>query len=151
MVKLIFLLLLVANATFGQASVVGQWNTVDDASGEIKAIVELTEHKGTVNGRIVRIFDKEHPDPVCEECAEDDDRFRKKIVGMGIIRGLKGEDGGFGGGQILDPENGRVYQCRIWIEDGDLMVRGYWGPFHRTQKWRRSSQNTTVLTPKSEN
>ncbi|MGC3945077.1 MAG: DUF2147 domain-containing protein [Chryseolinea sp.] len=137
--KLIFLLLLVASAAFGQTSVLGQWKTVDDASGEIKAIVELVEYKGSVNGKIVKIFNKEHPDPVCEACDEDDDRYRMKIVGMEIIRGLVPDNDGYGGGQILDPENGRVYRCRVWVEDGNLMVRGYWGPFYRTQIWRKSS------------
>lgn len=137
--KLTFLLLLFANATFGQIPVVGRWKTVDDASGEVKAIVELSEVHGAVNGRIVRIFNKEHPDPICEACDEDDDRYRQKIVGMEIIRGLVRENDGYGGGHILDPENGRVYRCRVWVEDGNLMVRGYWGPFYRTQIWRKSS------------
>ncbi|MEJ1241599.1 DUF2147 domain-containing protein [Chryseolinea sp. T2] len=137
--KLAFLLLLVAHAAFGQASVVGQWKTVDDSSGEVKAIVELFQSKGTVSGKIVRIFDKEHPDPTCEACDEDDDRYRKKIVGMEIIRGLVPDGEGYGSGEILDPENGRVYRCKVWIEEGNLIVRGYWGPFYRTQIWRKSS------------
>lgn len=134
-----FLLLLVAHTTFAQTSVVGQWKTVDDNSGEVKAIVELFEAKGAVNGKILRIFDKEHPNPVCDACAEDDDRYKKGIVGMEIIRGLVQEGDGYGGGSILDPENGRVYRCKIWVEGGNLMVRGYWGPFYRTQIWRKSS------------
>ena len=137
--KLTFLLLLVASTTFAQTPVVGQWKTVDDNSGEVKAIVELFESKGTLNGKILRIFDKEHPDPVCEACPLDDDRYKKKIVGMEIIRGLMPDEDGYSGGHILDPENGRIYRCRVWIEDGNLMVRGYWGPFYRTQIWRKSS------------
>ena len=136
--KLIFLLLLVANITFGQAPVVGQWKTVDDNSGEVKAIVELFATNGKVNGKIVRIFNKEHPDPVCDACAEDDDRYNKKIVGMEIIRGLVPDNGGYSDGDILDPENGRIYRCRVWVEGDNLMVRGYWGPFYRTQIWRKS-------------
>ena len=135
---MIFLLLLVANITFGQAPVVGQWKTVDDNSGEVKAIVELFATNGKVNGKIVRIFNKEHPDPVCDACAEDDDRYNKKIVGMEIIRGLKPGNDGYSDGDILDPENGRVYRCRVWVEGDNLMVRGYWGPFYRTQIWRKS-------------
>jgi len=137
-VKLIFLLLLVANITFGQAPVVGQWKTVDDNSGEVKAIVELFATNGKVNGKIVRIFNKEHPDPVCDACAEDDDRYNKKIVGMEIIRGLVPDNGVYSDGDILDPENGRIYRCRVWVEGDNLMVRGYWGPFYRTQIWRKS-------------
>jgi uncharacterized protein (DUF2147 family) len=139
-VKFTFLLLLLfASRTFAQTPVVGQWKTVDDNSGEVKAVVELFASKGTVNGKILRIFDKEHPDPVCEACAKEDDRYKKKIVGMEIIRGLVPDEDGYGSGQILDPENGKVYRCRVWVEAGNLMVRGYWGPFYRTQIWRKSS------------
>jgi uncharacterized protein (DUF2147 family) len=137
-VKLIFLLLLVAHIAFSQTPVVGQWRTVDDNSGEVKAIVELFAANGKVNGKIVRIFNKEHPDPVCDACAEDDDRHNKKIVGMEIIRGLVPGNDGYSDGDILDPENGRVYRCRVWVEGDNLMVRGYWGPFYRTQVWRKS-------------
>jgi uncharacterized protein (DUF2147 family) len=137
-VKLIFLLLLVANITFGQTPVVGQWKTVDDNSGEVKAIVELFAANGKINGKIVSIFNKEHPDPICDACAEDDDRYNKKIVGMEIIRGLVPDKDGASEGDILDPENGRIYRCRVWVEGNNLMVRGYWGPFYRTQIWRKS-------------
>jgi uncharacterized protein (DUF2147 family) len=137
-VKLIFLLLLVTNIAFGQTPVVGQWRTVDDNSGEVKAIVELFVADGKINGKIVRIFNKEHPDPVCDACAEDDDRFNKKIVGMEIIRGLVPDKDSYGDGDILDPENGRIYRCRVWVEGDNLMVRGYWGPFYRTQIWKKS-------------
>ena len=38
-------------------------------------------------------------------------------------------------GEILDPENGKVYDCKIWVEDGKLQVRGYVAFFFRTQTW----------------
>ena len=40
-------------------------------------------------------------------------------------------------GKILDPEEGKVYTCKMWIEDGDLKVRGYLGFFYRTQTWKK--------------
>jgi uncharacterized protein (DUF2147 family) len=40
-------------------------------------------------------------------------------------------------GTILDPESGKIYQCKIWLEGEDLKVRGYWGPFFRTQTWKK--------------
>ena len=43
------------------------------------------------------------------------------------------------GGQILDPEEGKLYRLRLTpIEGGKkLQVRGYLGPFWRTQVWER--------------
>ena len=43
------------------------------------------------------------------------------------------------GGNILDPENGKTYTLKMTpIEDGKkLQMRGYIGPFYRTQVWQR--------------
>jgi uncharacterized protein (DUF2147 family) len=131
--------LVLAGSVSGQA-IVGKWKTIDDNTGEAKSIVEIYEKDGKFYGKVIKIFlePNEDPDPVCDECDKDDPRYKKKIIGMEIIRGLKADDNDFSGGDILDPENGKVYRCRLWIEDGDLMVRGYWGPFFRTQTWKRA-------------
>ena len=84
-------------------------------------------------------MNREHPDPICEECPEDDDRYRKKIIGMEIIRSLQKSGHEYADGTVLDPQDGKVYRCKIWIEGENLMVRGYWGPFFKTQSWRKSS------------
>jgi uncharacterized protein (DUF2147 family) len=40
-------------------------------------------------------------------------------------------------GKILDPENGKVYSCKLWIDrNGILKVRGYVGIFYRTHTWQ---------------
>ena len=43
------------------------------------------------------------------------------------------------GGKILDPENGKEYRASFTPIDGGkkLEVRGYLGPFWRTQTWTR--------------
>ena len=43
------------------------------------------------------------------------------------------------GGTILDPEDGKVYKAEIWTEEGKLKVRGYLGPFYKTQTWLKGS------------
>jgi uncharacterized protein (DUF2147 family) len=131
--------LVFASSAYGQA-IVGKWKTIDDNTGEAKSIVEIYERDGKFYGKVIKLFldPNEDPDPVCDECDKDDSRYKKKIIGMEIIRGLKEDNNEFSGGDILDPENGKVYRCRLWIEDGDLMVRGYWGPFFRTQTWKRA-------------
>ncbi|HEX5169320.1 MAG TPA: DUF2147 domain-containing protein [Cyclobacteriaceae bacterium] len=63
----------------------------------------------------------------------------KKIIGMKILRDLIEADEDYLEGNILDPEVGKVYRCKIWLEEGDLKVRGYWGPFYRTQTWKKVS------------
>jgi uncharacterized protein (DUF2147 family) len=119
-------------------SVLGKWETIDDRTGEIKSIVELFERDGKVYGRILKIFPKpeQDQDPVCEKCSVHDPRHKKKIIGMEILRDLKVSGGEYDDGNILDPEVGKVYRCKIWIEQNNLKVRGYWGPFWRTQTWK---------------
>lgn len=133
-------ILLMTMSAYGQ-SIVGKWKTIDDTSGKEKSIVEIFEKGDKVHGRIIRIFPEpgEEPDPVCDQCEEDDPRFRKKIIGMEIITSMQMESGQYTNGEILDPENGKVYRCKLWMEGKDLKVRGYWGPFYRTQTWKRAN------------
>ena len=122
-----------------QHAIVGKWVTVDDATTEVKSVVEIFERQGKYFGRIIKVFSKENPDPVCDKCPADDDRFNKKIVGMEIIRNMAAEDDEYVDGTILDPEVGKIYRCKLWLEGSQLMVRGYLGPFYRTQTWRKST------------
>ncbi len=124
---------------FGQESVLGLWKTIDDTSLEPRSVIEIIEREGRFVGRVVKLFPKptEDPDPVCKKCDADDPRFNRKIIGMEIIQNLKKEGMTYGDGNILDPENGKVYRSKIWVEGKDLKVRGYWGPFYRTQTWLR--------------
>jgi uncharacterized protein (DUF2147 family) len=57
---------------------------------------------------------------------------------MEILKDMKKTGTEFSEGTILDPKNGKIYNCKIWIENGDLKLRGYWGPFYRTQTWKRA-------------
>jgi len=77
--------------------------------------------------------------PNCDLCV--DDRKGKPKVGLEIIRGAKkAEDADvWEQGKILDPENGKNYTLRMTpLEGGSkLQIRGYVGPFYRTQVWTR--------------
>jgi uncharacterized protein (DUF2147 family) len=135
--KLIFPLLFWAFLANAQSSVLGKWKTVDEETGEEKSVIEIFERNGKVFGKIVKIFTQEDPDPICEACPEDDPRYRKKIIGMEIIQNMEKDDNEYSEGSILDPQDGKIYRCKLWVEDENLKVRGYWGPFYRTQTWKR--------------
>jgi len=74
---------------------------------------------------------------VCSKCPTDDDRHGKKVIGLEIIRGMVRDGDTWTDGTILDPKNGSVYDCKLWLEDGHLKVRGYVAFFFRTQTWLR--------------
>src|SRR5688572_28555563 len=134
--KLMLPLLSVAFLSYEQPSIIGRWKTVDE-SGEEKSIIEIFQRNVQVYGKIEKIFTAEDPDPVCDACPEDDPRYRKKIIGMEIIRNMQKDTDEYSQGTILDPQEGKIYRCKLWTEGDRLKVRGYWGPFYRTQTWRR--------------
>ena len=116
-------------------SVIGRWKTIDDDSNKPKSIVEVYEKNGKIFGRIEKLYLEpgEDPDPVCDECT--DHRKDKKVMGMTIITDMEKDGDEWNGGKILDPENGKIYRCKIWVEDGNLKVRGYIAFLYRTQTW----------------
>jgi uncharacterized protein (DUF2147 family) len=136
--KLILPLLFCCFLAEGQ-SILGKWKTIDDNTGEERSVVEIYEKGGKVYGKIIKLFRKpgEDPDPVCDECDTDDERYKKKIIGMEIITEMAKRGDEYDDGNILDPETGKVYRCRLWVEGNDLKIRGYWGPFFRTQTWKK--------------
>lgn len=136
----LFLSIFIAYPALSQ-SPVGKWKTIDDNSGEERSIVDIYERDGKIYGKITRLFRKpgEDPDPLCDECDKEDPRYKKKIIGMEIIREMKASGKEYEEGNILDPETGKVYRCKLWVEGDQLQVRGYWGPFFRTQTWKKAT------------
>jgi uncharacterized protein (DUF2147 family) len=129
-------------AAWAQATPVGLWKTIDDATKKEKSLVRISDSGGVLTGKIEKLLDPAaKQDDVCDKCT--DDRKDKPIVGLTIIRNAKaatGEDAmTWTGGDITDPNNGKVYKLRLKPIDGGktLEVRGYIGPFYRNQTWIR--------------
>ncbi len=127
--------LFILNGFAQQTSPIGKWKTIDDNTGKTKSVVEIAEKNGKLFGKVLELFDPEKPDPVCEECASDDPRYMKPIVGLEVIRNMVKDGSEYENGDILDPENGKVYRCKLWVEGGKLKVRGYISFLYRTQTW----------------
>ena len=121
------------------AAPVGPWKTIDEKSGNVISEVLLSEQGGKLTGKITGLTepnDKTGKPKTCTACkGEDKD---KPIIGLVIVKDLSAEGNRFKGGTILDPEDGKVYKAELWIEDGKLKVRGYLGPFFKTQTWVKS-------------
>jgi len=126
-------------AAYAQASPSGLWKTIDDDGKTEKSLVRIQETGGVLSGRIEKVLDPAaRPDAVCDKCT--DERKDKPIVGLTILRNLKhGEEGWWDGGDVVDPNNGKTYKARVrTVDDGKkLQMRGYVGPFYRTQTWIR--------------
>lgn len=134
-------LLALAGLAQAQMTPVGLWKTIDDDSKKEKSLVRISESNGVFSGRIEKLLDPaSDPKGVCDKCT--DDRKDKPIVGLEILRGIKpGESDKtvFEGGTIVDPNNGKSYRARLKPVNGgaQLEMRGYIGPFFRTQVWQR--------------
>ena len=139
--------LLVAGSAFGAAaqatSPAGLWRTIDDNTTKDKSLVRIVEANGVYSGKVEKIIDPDAPkDATCKDCS--DDRKDKPVVGMTIIRNVKqsaDDKDVFEGGDILDPNNGKVYKVKLKLTDNGskLDVRGYIGApiLGRTQTWSR--------------
>lgn len=117
-------------------SPVGKWNTVDDKTGKMRSEVQVYEEAGKLFGKITALADptdKDGKPRLCTKCGGADKD--KPVVGLIIIRDLTASGDHYKGGTITDPEDGKVYKAEVWTEGGVLKVRGYMGPFYRTQTW----------------
>ena len=122
-------------------SPLGWWRTFDDKTGQARGIVKIYEQGGRLFGRLERSFTPGAATRVCSVCK--DERKDQPVIGLLLIRNLKLEDGEYGGGDILDPDSGTVYRCKLRLEQQGtrLVVRGYIGIslFGRSQTWQRET------------
>ena len=135
--KLIFILTLsFLSISLNAQDIFGKWKSIDDNTNKPKSIVEITEKDGKAYGKIIKLFREpdEDQDPICDDCK--DHRKDQKVLGMTIITDMIKDDNEWEDGEILDPKDGKIYDCKIWLaEDGTLKVRGYIAFFFRTQTW----------------
>lgn len=137
-------LVLIAGSLCTQAasfdSPAGLWKIIDDRTGMPRALVRITEFNNEFRGVIEKgLRPGEDENTVCEKC--EGPRHNQRLLGMTIVTGIRKQGDVYAGGEILDPDNGKVYRCRITLRDGGtkLQVRGFIGIslFGRTQTWIR--------------
>jgi uncharacterized protein (DUF2147 family) len=111
----------------------GTWKTVDDETGETKSIVRLYEIEGVMYGQVKKLLLR--PGALCEKCEGKD--HNAPIEEMVVVWGLTDSDadGVWEGGKVFDPEKNKTYRAKIWMDNGKVKIRGYLGPFFRTQTW----------------
>lgn len=135
------LLGLASSLAFAQMSPVGLWRTIDDETKTEKSLVRITEAGGVMTGKVEKIADPAKAGSTCDKCT--DERKDKPVLGMTILRGVKASSDGstWEGGDILDPNNSKIYKVRMKPIDGgkQMEVRGFIGValLGRTQTWVR--------------
>ena len=124
-----------------QATPAGIWHTISDVTHQPKGIVEIREVDGTFVGKVVRSLEPGHDvSPICNLCPGE--KKGKPAWGMEILWGLRADGDAWSGGQILDPDTGKIYKAKMHLEDGGkkLVVRGFIGIslLGRSQTWIRA-------------
>ena len=132
MKKFLLLLALVFSSMFASAQIdkiVGEWYTVDDETGAVKALVDIYKgDNGIYYGKIIKVFKNGQENPNSD---------RKGLV---IVKDMQAEDGILKGGTIYEPETGKTYYDKISYNEADNTItlrgsldrRGWVG---RSQTW----------------
>jgi uncharacterized protein (DUF2147 family) len=123
--------------TLNAQSIIGKWKTIDDETKIEKSIIEIFKRGDKYYGKVIDILETSKKNNKCKLCPGS--RKNQPILGMEIIKDLKQDGNEFEDGTILDPNNGKIYDCKIWLEnENTLNVRGYVAFFFRTQTWLRA-------------
>ena len=117
----------------------GNWVTIDDETGVEKSMIKLYTENDTLFGRIETLLLEEDQGQLCTNCIGPE--LNQPIEGLIILKGLTRDGDQWTGGTILDPANGKEYQCTLTLDGtSQLNVRGFIGFsfIGRTQRWKRS-------------
>ena len=121
--------------------ITGFWKSISDETGLPQSITAIYEYNGKIYGRIIVTYD----DFGVAEDTIDAPTVRAELIegdpfyaGLDFIWDMQDRGRKWGRGKIMDPPVAKVYTCEMWMEDGNLIVRGKIGPFGRNQTWYRA-------------
>jgi len=129
-----------------ESTIIGTWKQIEDQGvdkGKVGSYIEIFENNGVYSGKIVKLLISP-PDRVCDKCKGD--LKNKPLIGMVILQNMKKTEDIdkelgvlYAGGTILDPDEGDIYKCKMWVKDDVMTVRGYIGIslFGRSGQWFR--------------
>ncbi len=107
-------------------TVEGTWINIDDETGVKKSEITLYVEDGKLYGRIERLLLPEDQGKRCTNCTGKNKD--QPIEGLIIVDGLSKEGDEWTDGDILDPANGKSYDCTIKLDNANtLNVRGFLG------------------------
>ena len=116
---------------------IGHWQVMNSdgtAGGKVDTYLE----NGKLFGRVTEVRPGRTPKDVCDKCSGE---FKNQLIlGMVNMREFHAEGDDWVGGTVVDPENGKEYQGKIWAVGADrLSMRGFIGIslLGRTATWTR--------------
>jgi len=115
---------------------IGHWQTYSD--GKPGGQVETYLENGQLFGRVTQLRPGRTPNDVCDKCSGANKN--QKILGLVMMRSFHPDGDDWVGGTVVDPENGKEYQGKIWsVGENELHMRGFIGIslLGRTETWVR--------------
>lgn len=126
-IAILYCLLLSSNVFAKNNDITGFWTTVDDETKTAKSVVQIYEYNGKYFGRVVDLL--KNKEAVAKLPGSP------KILGLDIIWNLENKDSKYTGGNILDPQKGKIYGCEVKRDGENLIVRGKIAFLGRNQTW----------------
>ena len=144
MKKLLTLFLFLAATTFAHAQVskiVGEWNTFDDKTGEMRSCVNIFEKDGEYLCLVIKLYEKDDSGNY-NVMQPPYPKGYEGVVGSQLFRGMK-QDGDHLTGKLYDPESQKTYFGKISYKakTDELILRGSLdkaGLLGRSQTWKRN-------------
>lgn len=132
---LTFLALITTQTFAAKDPIEGEW-LKDDKTARIKLKVT---RKGQLMGVISYVKD---PKRTHDTNNPDASKRNRKLLGLVILRGFTKSGDKWSGGTVYDSKSGKTYKGKIWLENGNLMMRGYVGVslIGRTATWTRHTK-----------
>lgn len=139
----VWLLGMAANA---HADLVGLWQEYDDDTGKLAALIRITQRAdGAYDGIIEKIVEKprDNKELLCKRCSGE--LHNRSLLGLRILSDMKRKDElHYDGGEVLDPDDGKVYKCRIQLSNDQetLQVTGFinFSWIGQSEIWRRAKE-----------
>jgi uncharacterized protein (DUF2147 family) len=128
---------MLADPAVAQNSAVGLWK---NAEPDKVTLIRISEEGGKLVGKIEKVL-KNNVEDTTARCAKCKDEIKDKpMVGLQLIWDMEKDGNRWSGGKLLDPETGRIVNCRLETEEGGkvLKVRGSIAFLSKTQTWTRA-------------
>ncbi len=120
-----------------QDEIIGTWET--DAKD---AKMEVFKNGNFYYGKLIwgnKVVEADGKTSKMDSKNPDEKLRTRNIIGIVNLSRLKYENGTYVDGTIYDPPSGKTYDCKAWIENGKLQLRGFIGfsLIGRTATWHR--------------
>jgi uncharacterized protein (DUF2147 family) len=118
--------------------IVGLWKSIDEKTGHPQSVVAIYEYKGKYFGRILLTFT---PDGEVNDSIIHPGERAPGVIGhpyysgLDLIWNIQQVGSRFKDGKIIDPQQGKIYDLELWVQDKKLIVRGKVLFFGRNQTW----------------